>query len=946
MLDIRKTWRSGVVAIVTVGVLIATFVFFVAVAQAGSGIELGAPARSDILAQPVLLTDARVGTAAQTVAAASSAVASQANTASVWTIPSPAYKINITADGIYQLSYSYLAAAGLPVDTLDPRTIRMFYMGQEAKIRVIGEDDGKFDSGDVVLFYARSVDTMYFEGLTPINKYTGTNVYWLTYGGAAGHRMDEQDGSGAGNPPALFQHLEQLEFNLNKVSPNYFSSLPFQSDAEHWYRDWASDATGRSYTFTALNAAGNPYSATFTARFADENSGSHQVRFGLNGHLLMDAVVGSGRGVFETSAQVPQQYLIEGTNTITVGMGSPGDRMYLDWIKLLYYDQYVAENNRLAFSSAVAGTWRYTVTQFTTNDIEVYDVSNLIAPQLVSNTVISGSSPYTVAFGAMTTGNASYVALTSAARRTPAGIALVVPLASAYTPLDLLLPTQGADYIIITHRDFFAQALRLADHRASQFKRIMVIDVQSIYDQFNGGLMSAEAIRDFLAYARTTWAKPAPSYVVLMGDGSYDMRLYKGSSSNATYIPPYLALVDPSLGETASDNRFVMLEGNDLMPDMHIGRLPVNTLAEATTMVDKIVAYEGNQCGCQSGDWRKNLLFITDNKDTGGDFYDYSDRLLYTDYPTNAVRSPLIPPEYTFTRAYLDRTCALTGCKQTILDTLNITGSLFVSYIGHATKSEWASESLLNLTMINSLTPRACLPVMLPMTCYEGSFHEASKSTRILAESYTRAVGKGAIASFSPTGFGLVSGHDLLETGFLQAIFHEGIDTLGAAATYAKQYLMDNDPYGSHEDLMDTFLLIGDPGLRIESQASCDIPTGITMAGFEAQSRESDVRVSWQTNSEATILGFNVLRADGAGGRPAETDYAAINPTPIFAQLSGSNNGTSYFYDDTPGGSGQSRSYMLEIIELNGQRTLYGPVKVAAPSWRIYLPQIGRAAQP
>ena len=37
--------------------------------------------------------------------------------------------------------------------------------------------------------------------------------------------------------------------------------------------------------------------------------------------------------------------------------------------------------NRLAFSSTVSGAWRYGVTQFSTDDIEVYDVSNLIAPR-------------------------------------------------------------------------------------------------------------------------------------------------------------------------------------------------------------------------------------------------------------------------------------------------------------------------------------------------------------------------------------------------------------------------------------------------------------------------------------------------------------------------------------------------------------------------------------
>jgi hypothetical protein len=507
----------------------------------------------------------------------------------------------------------------------------------------------------------------------------------------------------------------------------YASNWPRQPNAEHWYRDWVSDVVGRSYTFTARNFASDPYSATFTARFLSSDSlASHRVRFGLNGNPILDATPGSGLGVFQTSVQVPQRYLIEGTNTIVVALGSDGDRINLDWMKLVYYDRYVAETDRLAFSSAISGTWRYSVAQFSTNDIEVYDVSDLIAPYVVSNTTISGSGPYTVAFGAASTGNGRYAALTPAARQTPAKIERVVPLASAYTPLDLLLPTQGADYIIITHRDFFDQALRLANHRAAQFKRIAVIDVQSIYDQFNGGLMSAEAIHDFLAYAHATWVKPAPSYVVLLGDGSNDIRGYRGLTSNATYIPPYLAMVDPTVGETASDNRFVMLEGDDLMPDMNIGRLPVNSLAEATTMVDKIIAYE-TQCNCEADGWRRNLLLVTDNLDTGGDFYGYSDSLLYTDYPANTVRSTLIPPEYTFTRAYLrgsypGGTCDRDGCRRTITTTLNTTGALFVSYVGHGSSSAWAAEGVLDPSLINTLTPRACLPIMLPMTCLEGQF--------------------------------------------------------------------------------------------------------------------------------------------------------------------------------------------------------------------------------
>ena len=958
MLDMRNTWKKAGLAISVVGILFATFVVFVAVAQAGPAIELGASARRGVPSGVLPPVDTRAEQALQTPSAASSAAASHIDTTSVWTIPSPAYKISIMADGIYQLSYSYLAAAGLPVDTLDPTTFRMFWMGQEIAIRVIGEENGKFDSGDVVLFYARSVDAMYFEGLTPINKYTGTNVYWLTYGGSPGLRMAVQDGSGAGASPDPFQHTEQLEFSMvqaNSPTPTYFPGIPDLLDAEHWYRDWyqtgSSGVYSRNpYTFTAKYAASDPYKATFTARILGDRSVQHRMRFYLNGNLMLDDnTSGSGKTVFQTSTLVPQRYLVDGTNAIKVELVSPRDKIYLDWMKLVYYDRYVAESDRLAFSAPAPGAWRYSVTQFSTDKIEVYDVSDLIATQVVTPTTPSGSGPYTVTFGAASTGNGRYFALTSAARQTPASIEQVVPLASAYTPLDLLLPTQGADYIIITHRDFFDQALRLANHRASQFSRIKVIDVQSIYDQFNGGLMSAESIHDFLAYARATWVKPAPSYVVLMGDGSYDMRRYTLGAANVTYIPPYLVGVDPVKGETASDNRFVMLEGNDLVPDMHIGRLPVNTLAEARTMVNKIIAYEDEGCGCQSGGWRRNLLFVTDNLDTGGDFYESSDHFLYTDYPTNTVRSPLIPPTYTFTRAYLGRTCDFAGCQQMITNTLNTTGALFVSYVGHGNTDVWAGEGLLTLTVIDSLEPSACLPIMLPMTCLEGSFHEADSSISVLAESYTRAVdaatgvGKGAIAGFSPTGWGTVSAHDLLEEGLFQAVFHEGIDTLGAATTYAKRYLVDNDTYNSYEDVLDTFLLIGDPGLRIKTEAICEIPTGIVLAGFDVHRRGSGVRVSWRTNSEVKALSFNVLRAEGAGGRPAEADYAAVNPEPIFAQLSGSNYGASYFYDDAPVEVGQNQWYMLEITDLDGKRTLHGPVEVAALPLRVYLPQVGHA---
>jgi hypothetical protein len=90
----------------------------------------------------------------------------------------------------------------------------------------------------------------------------------------------------------------------------------------------------------------------------------------------------------------------------------------------------------------------------------------------------------------------------------------------------------------------------------------------------------------------------------------------------------------------------------------------------------------------------------------------------------------------------------------------------------------------------------------------------------------TRAEGKGAVASWSPTGLGVVSGHDCLDRGFFQALFQDGLLTLGQATTAGKLNLLAS---GSNLDLLDTYLLFGDPALHIPGRPTYRsfIPLGL-----------------------------------------------------------------------------------------------------------------------
>ena len=59
----------------------------------------------------------------------------------------------------------------------------------------------------------------------------------------------------------------------------------------------------------------------------------------------------------------------------------------------------------------------------------------------------------------------------------------------ADVPSSLKSASNGADYIIITHEDFYNAIQPLAAYRASQGKRVMVVKVGDVYDEFSYGFI-------------------------------------------------------------------------------------------------------------------------------------------------------------------------------------------------------------------------------------------------------------------------------------------------------------------------------------------------------------------------------------------------------------------------------------------------------------------------
>ena len=469
---------------------------------------------------------------------------------SAWTPPQPGYKIEVREEGLYQLTPAALASAGLPVDQLDPRSFRMFNSGKEVAVRVTGEADGKFDVADAVLFFGQPANT----------RYSGENVYWLTYGGAQGQRMGNRTANAAGPVATSFLTSVRKEDNLA-----YLSILPNLPGYDHWYGQEIKVA-GFGKTNSVNISVATPQlalgsgTATLEAVLGAITSGRHRARLYVNPAAHPVAVwegTWDGSALAQISATFPQAHLNGvGNNTVKIEMVNDPDRAAevarIDWVRLGYQRLYVADNDQLLFGGDAPGAHRYQVDGFTAQDIELYDVTDPGVPALLmpgsgastlylpavlrsaraASVAASVESPaaFALSFGDNQTSPRRYLALTAARRLAPVSI-------TADQPSNLQAVGQGADYIIITHADFASAIDPLADLRAGQGKRVAVIDVQDVYDEFGGGLMSAEAIRDFVAYAYANWAKPAPSSILLVGDGTYDFRGYR--SSVPTYLPPY-----------------------------------------------------------------------------------------------------------------------------------------------------------------------------------------------------------------------------------------------------------------------------------------------------------------------------------------------------------------------------------------------------------------------
>jgi hypothetical protein len=360
------------------------------------------------------------------------------------------------------------------------------------------------------------------------------------------------------------------------------------------------------------------------------------------------------------------------------------------------------------------------------------------------------------------------------------------------SPWRPLLPSlQGVDYLIVTHPLFRAQADRIGAAKTGSGLHPAVVETDTAYDLFSGGIVEPRAIQALVRFAART--SGGLRYVLLVGDDSFDPLDLSGRGV-PSFVPSLFAR-DSGWGLVPSENLYADLD-DDGAPDVAIGRLPVRTPADADALADKIASQDAALAALG-----ETHLAVADNStETDAPFRDDAQQALALLRDGSSVQWADLAQGPAAARAAL-----LAGWQSGVMAT---------HYFGHGGLTEWADEQVLNTDDVAALGAGWKPTALFTWACLSQYFLGVDGPS--LNEALLLQPGGGALASFGPAGITPPARQAPLVARVYEELRSPGI-TLGEAVRRAKARVVAAEP--SSREVVEGFNLFGDPALKLYQAA-------------------------------------------------------------------------------------------------------------------------------
>ena len=652
-------------------------------------------------------------------------------------------QLSIEETGVHKISKDFLRKLDLPLDEIDPRTIRIFGRGgqmlplklgdevetlYENALIVKGEEDGSFDDEDYILFMGYANDTWSEESETYLNLYHDTAQYYITYGTSFGKRALVLEGTESPDIDAVSSAVytaffEEDNYNLGSFGRRWFGQLFSDEQEETFILETPNVTMGTQIDVAARVASDGSTTTTFTLTVGSDTDTKSMS--GIN-----KSIVGSEPSTRFSQLRGMLHLKQNATESITAKLlyGSNGDfaaNGYLDFLIAQYLRDLDGAGGSFMFLLASKDPAQQLAVASASNETCIWEMNGDVVHMPPNGATSFGSDVI------VDEGSKFYL---STAHKIPtfSRSTRVLSPSSALKNLRALPPTT---YLLITSEAFRKEAELLVNHRKHVAGlSAQVVTVEEIYQAFSTGQQDIAAIRNFVRYLYFSQGKKL-KYLCLFGDTSYDYK--KRTAANDMVVPTFHALNSFSpTNSFMSDDFFVMLDENegmltslDLM-DIAVGRMVFSTASQARVLVNKVMDYENPK---NRDSWNNSFTILSDDADKFQSKDDFSLQVTLNDLGDEIVRQK---PMMNITKIHSDayKQIASAGGDrypevETALANRLSQGTLVVNYFGHGGEDGLAQESIVDKDMASTLFHPGKYPLFITVTCEFSRFDNHTRPT-------------------------------------------------------------------------------------------------------------------------------------------------------------------------------------------------------------------------
>lgn len=803
-------------------------------------------------------------------------------------------KIRVSESGVCRMSFSELRSAGL-----EPSQVRVFGYGGAQKEQDFSKrniDDlpqvPVYVGEDYILFYVQGPISWTYNGSRfahTRNTYSDFGYYLLSDDAGAMLPFPEAEAASGSPTDVTYYSYYQVQ---DKDSVNLIDRTGVSGGGRTFYGEQFAAGQTRTFTFSTPYANGDNSSVyidmaanaatTSTVKAQLNNTSSKSIyissipdhyTFGVAGTISMN---GASE---EQNQRVTMQFVNSNASALA----------WLNYIEITTPSELVMTGSYMGIRSLVNRNTTNPVRfllRNTTASTQIWDVTDLAAIQRMPTTMVDDQLAWV---GTQADGVHEYIAVNTD------GTKFVQAEVVGEVKNQNLHALSNIDYIIICPEGYEDVSEDLAKaHEAKQAITYAIVTDQQVYNEFSSGTPDATAYRWLMKmlYDRAkNGIGQQPRWLLLMGHGTFDNRKLLRNSGTSLLLTYQSKNSVNEIKAYATDDYFAYLDDNEGAidtqgrMDIGVGRLPVESLDEARTTVDKLIRYIRNE---QTGKWKNQLVYLADDGENG----------THTETAEKSAELVRIKnPDFIVHKIFLDaypQEVNASGesyplAKNRVLNLLK-NGVLFFDYSGHGGYNAITNESILNLKDIAGMTNKN-QAFWLFATC---NFAQCDAGKRSAAETAVLNPKGGAIGILAATRTVYAPQNTNLNRSVCDTLFGHS-DVFHYDMTLGEAILIGKNLLGSDENKL-AYVLLGDPCMRlnyptnyhVETLTEMDTLNALSVQHVEGRIIDEDLNTVSDFNGKVDITIYDKMQSiptrdnDNAGGDPRVVAYNDY-PNTIFS---------------------------------------------------------------